>query len=674
MRSRIPALCALTAALLLPFAGAAEADYSYYPPEPNGVTLQVLDPVFSVQIDGGPSTTVTCSLQFLGKDVTMPYDAAQSACVYTWPDPLAPGSYQATLLVTAPGYQPISQNLQFSVAQGAVSSLPTESLTSIETLRIVNYVRAQEGLGGIAFDPALQAASQAHAQYFVQNTGLYSAAVSLHSEPDPAAPGYTGAGPSERDAAYAAIGGGNEVMSTDSITSAWSLVGLYDTTFHRFMLLDGAVSALGAGYAASPASSPSQNQAYVSDMTTLFSGTQPLAVAFPWNGAQNVPVSFGGEDPDPLLGIAPSSVTSGTTFPEAGYPVSVTFDPSRVSQVTVSSATLTGPGGQALETYLVDGQNYKDTNGVYGGESMGTSVALFPQAPLSYQTTYTADIEGSLTLKSGQVQPYSESFSFTTAPAPEVSRVFQDGGYVFVVGDDLENAYISSYQWLNGNATVGDPVFAGLHYLAYKATGKLTQVTVTDGATGVPLGSYNLSTAPFSDAGASAAFQYMTDGANATGLVEGFPDGTFRPDASVTQAQAMAMLYRAFGSPALPTGTQPAQGVPAYAASAVAWAEAQGILLPTDGFRFGAVATRAELAAWLMRAYGIPGAQTAPPFTDAASIPPAYSSLVAAAAADGIVSGYPDGSFRPDNPVTRGAFAKWVLLLAQSLQSPKSLF
>ena len=665
---------ALALSLLIPFAGTAQAGYSYYPPEPSGVTLQVATPVFSQQIEVGTGTSVVCTLSFEGQTVTMPYVASQSACVYAWPTALAPGSYQATLDVTAPGYYPLNQTLTFSVAQGAVDALPPESLASLETMRIVNYVRGQEGLSPVSFDPALQAAAQAHAQYFVQNTSLYPTSMSVHKEPDATAPGFTGTQPEDRDSAFGAVGGGNEVMSTDSITSAWSLTGLFDTTFHRFILLDPTLSALGGGYAASPITAQNPSQAYVSDMTTLFQGTQPLAVEFPWNGEAQVQTSFMGEDPNPLAGIAPQSVTSGTTLPESGYPVSVTFDPSQVQSVAVSSATLSGPGGSAVPTYLVDPQNYQDTNPVYGGETMGTSVALFPQQPLAYSTTYTADMQGTLTLKSGTLEPFSQQWSFTTTAAPQVTKVFEDGGYLFVVGQNLENAYVSSYGWQQGNPTVGNLVYAGAHYLAYQVSGTVTKVQVTDGAQGTVLGTYDLTPAPFSDSSASSAFQYAVDGASAAGLVQGYPDGTFRPNASVTGGQAITMLYRALGSPALPAGVEPVQGAPSYAASALAWAQSQGVVLPSDGFQFSGAATRAQLATWLMRAYGIPAAKTAPSFKDAAQIPQAFAGYVAAAAQDGIVQGYPDGTFRPQDPVSRGAFAIWALRLAQALQSPQQLF
>ncbi|MDA8345373.1 MAG: S-layer homology domain-containing protein [Thermaerobacter sp.] len=665
---------AVSLSLLISCAGVAQADYSYYPPEPSGVTLQVSTPVFSEQIEVGTNTAVTCTLQFQGQTVTMPYDPKQSACVYTWPSALQPGSYQATLSVTAPGYYPLTQTLQFSVAQGAAQSLSPQSLTSLESLRMVNYVRSQEGLSTVAFDPALQAASQAHAQYYVQNSGLYPLSVSVHSEPSSTAPGYTGNQPSDRDSAFGAVGGGNEVMSTNTLTAAWSLLGLYDTTFHRFALLDPTLSALGAGYAASPMTSENSTQAYVSDMTTVFSGTGPLAVEFPWNGEAHVQTAFLGEDPDPLAGIAPGSVTSGGASPESGYPVSVTFDPGKVSGVSVSSATLTGPSGAQVPAYLVDSQDYQDTNTVYGGETMGTSVALFPKAPLAYGTTYTADMQGSLTLKTGAVQPFEEQWSFTTALAPRVAKVFSDGGYLFVVGQNLENAYILSYQWLQGSASIGSPVYAGSHYLAYQVSGDVTQVKVTDGAQSQVLGNYNLSQAPFTDASSSAAFQYAVDGASAAGLVQGFLDHTFRPNAEVTDAQAITMLYRALGSPALPAGTPLPKDAPAFAADAIAWADAQGVILPQDGFQSGASATRAQLATWMLRAYGIPALTTPPNFKDAAQIPQGFAGYVAAAKQDGIVEGYPDGTFRPDSPVSRGAFAIWVLRLAQALQSPQQLF
>ncbi len=669
MRRIVPFLTLL--ALIVMPVGSARASFSYYDPSPNGVTLLVATPVFSLQALPDPGSSVACTLQFEGQNITMPYDQQQQGCLYQWPTPLGPGSYTATITATSPGVAPLVDTLQFSVAQGALSSLPQENLQSIEAQRVLDFVRNELSLPSVGFDGALQAASQDHAQYFVTNQNLYPASVSMHSEPSSQASGFTGTWPLDRDNAFSAVAGGNEVMVAGDPSGPYSLQGLFDTTFHRFGLLDPTLTAIGAGMFQNPSTDLSGQSAYVVDMDTGFDQATAFSWAFPWNGETNVPIAFEGEDPDPLANIAPAAQTQ--ALPESGYPVSLTFDPSQVQSVAVSQATLS-QDGTAVPTYLVDAATYEDQNATYPGETMGTSVALFPQQPLQYQTTYTASMSGSLTLASGHTEPFAETWSFTTGAAPVVTDVYEDGGTLFVEGQNLSQSYVSTYWFPGGsNPTLGNPSYQGGHLITAPVTGTVTKVELTDGSTGKVLGDYAVAAAPFTDTGSSSSSQYYVDADHAAGLVQGYPDGTFRPDAAVTGAQAIAMLYRAMGSPST-LGDPAVAGVPAWASSAVAWAYAQNVVLPGDGFSAYAPATRAQLATWLWRAFGLPPGSAAPGFTDAASIPKTFQGYVDAAAADGVVLGYPDGSFRPNATVERGAFAIWAWRLHAALISPQVLF
>ncbi|HYF91610.1 MAG TPA: S-layer homology domain-containing protein [Symbiobacteriaceae bacterium] len=96
-----------------------------------------------------------------------------------------------------------------------------------------------------------------------------------------------------------------------------------------------------------------------------------------------------------------------------------------------------------------------------------------------------------------------------------------------------------------------------------------------------------------------------------TQVIGGYPDGTFRPDAPVTRAELAKLLSAAFGEAPAPAGLLP------FTDTAGNWAATQGYLQ--------------------------------------------------AAVALNAVSGYPDGTFRPDSPVTRAELIKMVAA-ASSLQ------
>lgn len=93
-----------------------------------------------------------------------------------------------------------------------------------------------------------------------------------------------------------------------------------------------------------------------------------------------------------------------------------------------------------------------------------------------------------------------------------------------------------------------------------------------------------------------------------------------------------------------------------------------GVLkVPADGlFNPSAPVTRLSFAVWISRAL-----ELAPPnkplnFRDAAAIPSADQSAVAAAVAAGLLQGYPDGTFRPQAPITR---AELATIIGRNLQS-----
>ncbi len=113
----------------------------------------------------------------------------------------------------------------------------------------------------------------------------------------------------------------------------------------------------------------------------------------------------------------------------------------------------------------------------------------------------------------------------------------------------------------------------------------------------------------FTDVDATVYYAKAIDWAVEAGLVEGFGDGTFRPDAALTREQLVTILYRHAGKPAA-TGSlssyPDADAVQAYAKDAFLWATTEGYVngLSTQGkitLSPGATATRAQASTLIWR-------------------------------------------------------------------------
>ena len=163
----------------------------------------------------------------------------------------------------------------------------------------------------------------------------------------------------------------------------------------------------------------------------------------------------------------------------------------------------------------------------------------------------------------------------------------------------------------------------------------------------------------------------------AAGIVLGCADGAYHPDWPVDRAAMAAYLSRALagGDANVPAaaGQVSFSDVPAYhwAHKYVEYAKAAGIVFgfPDGLYRPDRTVSRAEMAAFMARAIadptgedGLRGYQppAAPTFPDVPIDSWAYR-YVEYLAARGIVSGYPDGAYRPSAPCTRDQMAAYLV-------------
>jgi hypothetical protein len=152
----------------------------------------------------------------------------------------------------------------------------------------------------------------------------------------------------------------------------------------------------------------------------------------------------------------------------------------------------------------------------------------------------------------------------------------------------------------------------------------------------------------------------------AKGIVNGYEDGTFRPENTLTRAEAAKMIVLAAGLTVDESATTSFSDVKADAwyTPYIAAAAKVGIIngYPDGTFNPGGEVTRAEIVKMITLAMGTGVADA---FTTGFADDEGeqwYTSYVVCAVYDGIVNGYEDGTFRPHNSVKRSEAAKMISL------------
>lgn len=204
----------------------------------------------------------------------------------------------------------------------------------------------------------------------------------------------------------------------------------------------------------------------------------------------------------------------------------------------------------------------------------------------------------------------------------------------------------------------------GSYNLAYLDTGQTTIKFEKDGTVFNP---------GFKDI-ASTFWAYKEIGAaKNAGVIGGYSDNTFRPSDKVTRAQMAVFIARAVananGLSAVP-GPSPYENnyfkdvVPGYWAYKEIQYLARLKLIsgyPDGTYKPEELVTRAQMAVYLARAIKIdPYNKISPSFKDVSKSYWAYKEIEALYLR-GVVSGFPDGTYKPETPITRDQAAVFIV-------------
>ncbi|MDQ6417910.1 S-layer homology domain-containing protein [Paenibacillus sp. LHD-117] len=162
--------------------------------------------------------------------------------------------------------------------------------------------------------------------------------------------------------------------------------------------------------------------------------------------------------------------------------------------------------------------------------------------------------------------------------------------------------------------------------------------------------------------------------AAASGFVSGYSDGTFQPERKVTRAEFTVMLAKALDlAPGQRTAFADDAGLPEWARGYIAAAADEGWISGyADGtFQPNRLMSREEMTVVAMRAAELPAiTEAGTDFSDDETISDWARGFVAAAVKQGIVAGKDDGTFQPGSDSTRAQAVTVIRRLFEKVSIP----
>ena len=186
------------------------------------------------------------------------------------------------------------------------------------------------------------------------------------------------------------------------------------------------------------------------------------------------------------------------------------------------------------------------------------------------------------------------------------------------------------------------------------------------GATSTPDTSSPVPAQLFSDVPASYWANNAINELNGLDCISGYPDGTFKPDNKITRAEFALVLVKAYKLP-LNTGKVFDDTAGHWAKDYIASAYAAGVVSGYDESSFGPddLITREQMAVLIVKAAGLTLVAGESQFADSGSISDWAKEAIATATENGILKGYPDNTVQPQGNATR---AEAVTVIVNALK------
>src|SRR5665647_2013852 len=160
--------------------------------------------------------------------------------------------------------------------------------------------------------------------------------------------------------------------------------------------------------------------------------------------------------------------------------------------------------------------------------------------------------------------------------------------------------------------------------------------------------------------------QSQIENLTAQNIISGYPDGTFKPDKTITRAEFATVLVKAFKLE-IKTGKVFNDTANHWAKDYIATANAFGIANGYNNDIFGPndAISHEQMAVMIVKAAGLQSSGATLSFSDSAKVSDWAKDAVAIASAQKVITGFPDGSFQPQVEATR---AQAVIVISNALQ------
>ena len=152
------------------------------------------------------------------------------------------------------------------------------------------------------------------------------------------------------------------------------------------------------------------------------------------------------------------------------------------------------------------------------------------------------------------------------------------------------------------------------------------------------------------------------------GIIQGYEDGTFRPDNSITRGAFAGILDRFLRFQSISPAETFSDLAGSYWEEEILKLNAAGVYLGNNGRALASDSiTRQQAVTMIARAFQIEATTTTLPYTDAANISDYAVGAVAEMTARGWLNDSTDGRFRPTDPITRAEIVNIFSNMIQTL-------